>query len=137
MTVEWSKYAQSLTDKKMKGMLTGPVTILFWSFIRDDLDKPTIANQIALALRDEVVDLQNAGIEIIQIDEPAFREGMPLKASQWQAYLEWAAYAFRVSASGVKDETQIHTHMCYAEFNDIIAAIADMDADVITIETSH
>ncbi|HEA18479.1 MAG TPA: 5-methyltetrahydropteroyltriglutamate--homocysteine S-methyltransferase [Pseudoalteromonas prydzensis] len=137
MTVEWSKYAQSLTDKKMKGMLTGPVTILFWSFIRDDLDKPTIANQIALALRDEVVDLQNAGIEIIQIDEPAFREGMPLKASQWQAYLEWAAYAFRVSASGVKDETQIHTHMCYAEFNDIIAAIADMDADVITIETSR
>lgn len=137
MTVQWTKYAQSLTSKKMKGMLTGPVTILFWSFIRDDLDKPTIANQIALALRDEVVDLQNAGIDIIQIDEPAFREGMPLKCSQWQAYLEWAAYAFRVSASGVKDETQIHTHMCYAEFNGIIAAIADMDADVITIETSR
>ena len=137
MTVQWTKYAQSLTSKKMKGMLTGPVTILFWSFIRDDLDKPTIANQIALALRDEVVDLQNTGIDIIQIDEPAFREGMPLKCSQWQAYLEWAAYAFRVSASGVKDETQIHTHMCYAEFNGIIAAIADMDADVITIETSR
>ncbi len=137
MTVAWSYYAQSLTSKKMKGMLTGPITILFWSFIRDDLDKATIANQIALALRDEVVDLQNAGIDIIQIDEPAFREGMPLKESQWQAYLEWAAYAFRVSASGVKDETQIHTHMCYAEFNDIIAAIADMDADVITIETSR
>ncbi|NNG42890.1 5-methyltetrahydropteroyltriglutamate--homocysteine S-methyltransferase [Pseudoalteromonas sp. NEC-BIFX-2020_002] len=137
MTVQWTQYAQSLTSKKMKGMLTGPVTILFWSFIRDDLDKPSIANQIALALRDEVVDLQNAGIEIIQIDEPAFREGMPLKATQWQDYLEWAAYAFRVSASGVKDETQIHTHMCYAEFNGIIAAIADMDADVITIETSR
>jgi 5-methyltetrahydropteroyltriglutamate--homocysteine methyltransferase len=137
MTVAWTQYAQSLTSKKMKGMLTGPVTILFWSFIRDDLDKPTIANQIALALRDEVVDLQNAGINIIQIDEPAFREGMPLKASQWQAYLEWAAYSFKVSASGVNDETQIHTHMCYAEFNDIIAAIADMDADVITIETSR
>ncbi|MFC3032210.1 5-methyltetrahydropteroyltriglutamate--homocysteine S-methyltransferase [Pseudoalteromonas fenneropenaei] len=137
MTVAWSRYAQSLTNKKMKGMLTGPVTILFWSFIRDDLDKPTIAKQIALALRDEVVELQEAGIEIIQIDEPAFREGMPLKASQWQSYLEWAAYAFRVSASGVKDETQIHTHMCYSEFNDIIAAIADMDADVITIETSR
>ncbi|CAM3645501.1 MULTISPECIES: 5-methyltetrahydropteroyltriglutamate--homocysteine S-methyltransferase [Pseudoalteromonas] len=137
MTIEWIHYAQSLTDKKMKGMLTGPVTLLFWSFIRDDLDKATIAKQIALALRDGVLDLQNAGIKIIQIDEPAFREGMPLKVSQWQAYLEWAAYAFRVSASGVKDETQIHTHMCYAEFNDIIAAIANMDADVITIETSR
>ncbi|MFY8349237.1 5-methyltetrahydropteroyltriglutamate--homocysteine S-methyltransferase [Pseudoalteromonas sp. SSM20] len=137
MTVNWTKYAQSLTNKKMKGMLTGPVTILFWSFIRDDLDKPTIANQIALALRDEVVDLEKAGIDIIQIDEPAFREGMPLKASEWQNYLDWAAYAFRVSASGVSDQTQIHTHMCYAEFNDIIAAIADMDADVITIETSR
>ncbi len=137
MTVRWTQYAQSLTDKYMKGMLTGPVTILFWSFVRDDLDKPSIANQIALALRDEVVDLQNAGIKVIQIDEPAFREGMPLKQSQWQAYLDWAAYAFRVSASGVEDATQIHTHMCYSEFNDIIGAIADMDADVITIETSR
>ncbi|ALO41579.1 5-methyltetrahydropteroyltriglutamate--homocysteine S-methyltransferase [Pseudoalteromonas phenolica] len=137
MTVSWTQYAQAQTAKKMKGMLTGPVTILFWSFTRDDLDKPSIANQIALALRDEVVDLQNAGIDIIQIDEPAFREGMPLKASEWQSYLDWAAYAFRVSASGVKDETQIHTHMCYAKFNDIIGAIADMDADVITIETSR
>ncbi|WP_105171241.1 5-methyltetrahydropteroyltriglutamate--homocysteine S-methyltransferase [Pseudoalteromonas sp. T1lg24] len=137
MTVNWTEYAQSLTNKQMKGMLTGPVTILFWSFIRDDLDKPTIANQIALALRDEVVDLEKAGINIIQIDEPAFREGLPLKASKWQNYLNWAAYAFRVSASGVSDSTQIHTHMCYAEFNDIIAAIADMDADVITIETSR
>ncbi|TMO54064.1 5-methyltetrahydropteroyltriglutamate--homocysteine S-methyltransferase [Pseudoalteromonas phenolica] len=137
MTVSWTQYAQAQTAKKMKGMLTGPVTILFWSFTRDDLDKPSIANQIALALRDEVVDLQNAGIDIIQIDEPAFREGMPLKASEWQSYLDWAAYAFRVSASGVKDETQIHTHMCYAEFNDIIGAIANMDADVITIETSR
>lgn len=137
MTVTWTTYAQAQTSKKVKGMLTGPVTLLFWSFIRDDLDRPTIANQIALALRDEVVELQNAGIDIIQIDEPAFREGMPLKASQWQTYLEWAAYAFRVSASGVLDSTQIHTHMCYAEFNDIISAIADMDADVITIETSR
>ncbi|WP_405128612.1 5-methyltetrahydropteroyltriglutamate--homocysteine S-methyltransferase [Pseudoalteromonas sp. PB2-1] len=137
MTVEWARYAQSLTTKKMKGMLTGPVTILFWSFIRDDLDKPTIAKQIALALRDEVVDLEQAGIKIIQIDEPAFREGMPLKSSDWQSYLDWAAYAFRVCASKVADETQIHTHMCYAEFNDIIAGIADMDADVITIETSR
>ncbi|TLX45651.1 5-methyltetrahydropteroyltriglutamate--homocysteine S-methyltransferase [Pseudoalteromonas phenolica] len=137
MTVNWTQYAQAQTAKKMKGMLTGPVTILFWSFVRDDLDKRSIANQIALTLRDEVVDLQNAGINIIQIDEPAFREGMPLRASEWQSYLDWAAYAFRVSASGVKDETQIHTHMCYAEFNDIIGAIADMDADVITIETSR
>lgn len=137
MTVQWSAYAQSLTNKAMKGMLTGPVTILFWSFIRDDLDNQTIAKQIALALRDEVNDLEKAGINIIQIDEPAFREGMPLKTSQWQSYLEWAAYAFRVSASGVKDKTQIHTHMCYSEFNHIIKAIADMDADVITIETSR
>ncbi|OCQ18443.1 5-methyltetrahydropteroyltriglutamate--homocysteine S-methyltransferase [Pseudoalteromonas luteoviolacea] len=137
MTLEWTQYAQSLTTKRVKGMLTGPVTILCWSFIRDDIDKPTLANQIALALRDEVVDLQNAGIQIIQIDEPAFREGMPLKASQWQTYLNWAAYAFRVSACGVNDETQIHTHMCYSDFNNIIEAIADMDADVITIETSR
>lgn len=137
MTLDWTKYAQSLTKKKLKGMLTGPVTILFWSFIREDLDKSTVAKQIALAVRDEVVDLERAGIDIIQIDEPAFREGMPLKRSQWQTYLDWAAFAFRVSASGVKDQTQIHTHMCYSEFNDIIAAIADMDADVITIETSR
>ncbi len=137
MTIGWTTYAQSLTAKKMKGMLTGPVTILFWSFVRDDLDKATIAKQIGLAIRDEVLDLEKAGIDIIQIDEPAFREGMPLKRKQWSHYLDWAAYAFRVSASGVKDQTQIHTHMCYAEFNDIIEAIADMDADVITIETSR
>ncbi|MFC0116642.1 5-methyltetrahydropteroyltriglutamate--homocysteine S-methyltransferase [Pseudoalteromonas xiamenensis] len=137
MTIGWTTYAQSLTAKKMKGMLTGPVTILFWSFVRDDLDKATIAKQIGLAIRDEVLDLEKAGIDIIQIDEPAFREGMPLKRKQWPHYLDWAAYAFRVSASGVKDQTQIHTHMCYAEFNDIIEAIADMDADVITIETSR
>ena len=122
--------------KPVKGMLTGPVTILSWSFVRDDLDNPTIAKQIAVALRDEVVDLQNAGIGIIQIDEPAFRERMPLKTSHWQDYLDWATYAFRVAASGAEDKTQIHTHMCYSEFNDIIGAIADMDADVITIETS-
>ncbi|TMO44408.1 5-methyltetrahydropteroyltriglutamate--homocysteine S-methyltransferase [Pseudoalteromonas ruthenica] len=137
MTVHWSRYAQSLTKKPVKGMLTGPVTILSWSFVRDDLDNPTIAKQIAVALRDEVVDLQNAGIGIIQIDEPAFRERMPLKTSHWQDYLDWATYAFRVAASGAEDKTQIHTHMCYSEFNDIIGAIADMDADVITIETSR
>ncbi|VEE61409.1 5-methyltetrahydropteroyltriglutamate--homocysteine methyltransferase [Shewanella putrefaciens] len=137
MTVEWAEFAQSLTDKPVKGMLTGPVTILHWSFAREDISRDTIATQLALAIRDEVVDLQNAGIGIIQIDEPAFREGLPLKQSEWQAYLDWAVNAFKLSAAGVVDETQIHTHMCYSEFNDTIAAIAAMDADVITIETSR
>ncbi|MDI5842373.1 5-methyltetrahydropteroyltriglutamate--homocysteine S-methyltransferase [Shewanella xiamenensis] len=137
MTVEWAEFAQSLTDKPVKGMLTGPVTILHWSFAREDISRDTIATQLALAIRDEVVDLQNAGIGIIQIDEPAFREGLPLKQSEWQAYLDWAVNAFKLSAAGVIDETQIHTHMCYSEFNDTIAAIAAMDADVITIETSR
>ncbi|MEE1979039.1 5-methyltetrahydropteroyltriglutamate--homocysteine S-methyltransferase [Shewanella xiamenensis] len=137
MTVDWAEFAQSLTDKPVKGMLTGPVTILHWSFAREDISRDTIATQLALAIRDEVVDLQNAGIGIIQIDEPAFREGLPLKQSQWQAYLDWAVNAFKLSAAGVIDETQIHTHMCYSEFNDTIAAIAAMDADVITIETSR
>ncbi|MEL4277217.1 5-methyltetrahydropteroyltriglutamate--homocysteine S-methyltransferase [Shewanella xiamenensis] len=137
MTVDWAVFAQSLTDKPVKGMLTGPVTILHWSFAREDISRDTIATQLALAIRDEVVDLQNAGIGIIQIDEPAFREGLPLKQSQWQAYLDWAVNAFKLSAAGVIDETQIHTHMCYSEFNDTIAAIAAMDADVITIETSR
>ncbi|BCL76303.1 5-methyltetrahydropteroyltriglutamate--homocysteine methyltransferase [Jeongeupia sp. HS-3] len=137
MTVEWSRYAQSLTAKPMKGMLTGPVTILQWSFVRDDQPRRDTALQIALAIRDEVVDLEAAGIKVIQIDEPAFREGLPLKRSDWDAYLEWAGRAFRVSASGVVDSTQIHTHMCYSEFNDILPAIAAMDADVITIETSR
>ncbi|MEM6186322.1 MULTISPECIES: 5-methyltetrahydropteroyltriglutamate--homocysteine S-methyltransferase [Shewanella] len=137
MTVDWAEFAQSLTDKPVKGMLTGPVTILHWSFAREDIGRDMIATQLALAIRDEVVDLQNAGIGIIQIDEPAFREGLPLKQSEWQAYLDWAVNAFKLSAAGVTDETQIHTHMCYSEFNDTIAAIAAMDADVITIETSR
>ncbi|WP_051534777.1 5-methyltetrahydropteroyltriglutamate--homocysteine S-methyltransferase [Deefgea rivuli] len=137
MTVAWSSYAQSLTTKPMKGMLTGPVTILQWSFVRDDQPRSLTCQQIALAIRDEVVDLENAGIGIIQIDEPAFREGLPLKQSQWAAYLAWAGESFRISASGVADDTQIHTHMCYSEFNDILPEIAAMDADVITIETSR
>lgn len=137
MTVDWAEFAQSLTDKPVKGMLTGPVTILHWSFAREDISRDAIATQLALAISDEVVDLQNAGIGIIQIDEPAFREGLPLKQSEWQAYLDWAVNAFKLSAAGVTDETQIHTHMCYSEFNDTIGAIAAMDADVITIETSR
>ena len=137
MTVDWTVFAQGLTTKPMKGMLTGPITILQWSFVRDDQARATTALQIALAIRDEVADLEHAGIAIIQIDEPAIREGLPLRRAQWPAYLEWAARAFRVSASAVRDDTQIHTHMCYAEFNDILPEIAAMDADVITIETSR
>ena len=137
MTVYWSQYAQSLTKRPMKGMLTGPVTILQWSFVRDDQARSETTYQIALAIRDEVVDLETAGIAAIQIDEPAFREGLPLRHSEWNHYLDWAVKAFRLTASGVKDDTQIHTHMCYSEFNDIIDSIADMDADVITIETSR
>ncbi|MCK1791420.1 5-methyltetrahydropteroyltriglutamate--homocysteine S-methyltransferase [Pseudomonas violetae] len=137
MTVDWITYAQSLTDKVMKGMLTGPVTMLMWSFPREDVSRKVQAQQLALALRDEVVDLENAGIKIVQIDEAAFREGLPLRRAQWQEYLDWAVEAFRLTASGVRDETQIHTHMCYSEFNDVIQAIAAMDADVITIETSR
>jgi 5-methyltetrahydropteroyltriglutamate--homocysteine methyltransferase len=137
MTVEWSAYAQSLTKKIMKGMLTGPVTILQWSFVRDDQPRSETCKQIGLAIRDEVVDLETAGIKIIQIDEPAIREGLPLRRKDWAAYLKWAVDCFRISAAGVKDETQIHTHMCYSEFNDIIQSIADMDADVISIETSR
>lgn len=137
MTVTWSSYAQSLTKKYVKGMLTGPVTILQWSFVRDDQHRSETTYQIALAIRDEVVDLEKAGIKIIQIDEPAIREGLPLRKSDWQAYLNWAVKAFRISASGVNDETQIHTHMCYSDFNDIIENIAAMDADVITIECSR
>ncbi len=137
MTVDWIKYAQSLTDKPMKGMLTGPVTILNWSFVRDDQPRAETCMQLALAIRDEVLDLEQAGIAIIQIDEAALREGLPLRKKQWQTYLDWAVQAFRITANGVKDDTQIHTHMCYSEFNDIIKSIADMDADVITIETSR
>lgn len=135
--MEWAKYAQSLTDKPVKGMLTGPVTILCWSFPREDVTRETIAKQIALALRDEVADLEAAGIGIIQIDEPALREGLPLRRSDWAAYLEWGVEAFRINAAVAKDETQIHTHMCYCEFNDIMDSIAALDADVITIETSR
>ncbi|MEN8132165.1 MAG: 5-methyltetrahydropteroyltriglutamate--homocysteine S-methyltransferase [Pseudomonadota bacterium] len=137
MTVEWIKYAQSLTDKPMKGMLTGPVTLLNWSFVRDDQPRSTTCYQLALAIRDEVLDLENAGVNIIQIDEAALREGLPLRKSQWQESLNWAVESFRITANGVTDGTQIHTHMCYSEFNDIIESIADMDADVITIETSR
>lgn len=137
ITVEWSKYAQSLTEKPMKGMLTGPVTMLQWSFVRDDQPRSRTALQLAMAIREEVMDLEKAGIGIIQIDEPAIREGLPLRKSDWREYLEWAVRAFRISSSGVGDGTQIHTHMCYAEFNDILPAIAELDADVITIETSR
>jgi 5-methyltetrahydropteroyltriglutamate--homocysteine methyltransferase len=137
MTVEWTTYAQSLTSRPMKGMLTGPITMLQWSFVRDDQPRSDTALQLALAIRDEVLDLQAAGIGIIQIDEPALREGLPLRRAHWPAYLQWAARAFRVAAGGVADDTQIHTHMCYAEFNDILPEIASMDADVITIETSR
>ncbi|UST72315.1 5-methyltetrahydropteroyltriglutamate--homocysteine S-methyltransferase [Pseudomonas siliginis] len=137
MTVEWIRYAQGLTDKVLKGMLTGPVTMLMWSFPREDVSREVQAQQLALAIRDEVNDLEAAGIKIVQIDEAAFREGLPLRRAQWPAYLHWASEAFRLCASGVRDETQIHTHMCYSEFNDVIESIAAMDADVITIETSR
>ncbi|MFC0220598.1 5-methyltetrahydropteroyltriglutamate--homocysteine S-methyltransferase [Pseudochelatococcus lubricantis] len=137
MSVEWIAYAQSLTDKPVKGMLTGPVTMLQWSFVRDDILRADVCRQIALALRDEVADLEAAGIRVIQIDEPAIREGLPLRKADWKHYLDWAVESFRLTSSGVRDETQIHTHMCYSEFNDIIDAIGAMDADVISIETSR
>ncbi len=137
MTVAWSQFAQGLTKRVMKGMLTGPVTILQWSFVRDDQPRSVTTHQIALALQDEVLDLEKVGIGVIQIDEPAFREGLPLRRQDWPAYLAWAAQAFRLSYTGVADETQIHTHMCYCEFNDIIDSIKDLDADVISIETSR
>ncbi|QEY58030.1 5-methyltetrahydropteroyltriglutamate--homocysteine S-methyltransferase [Pseudomonas sp. C27(2019)] len=137
MTVEWIEYAQQQTNKVVKGMLTGPVTMLMWSFPREDVSREQQARQLALVIRDEVVDLEAAGIKIIQIDEAAFREGLPLRKAEWQHYLDWATESFRLTASGVRDETQIHTHMCYSEFNDVIDSIAAMDADVITIETSR
>jgi len=137
MTVRWSAYAAALTDRPMKGMLTGPVTLAQWSFVRVDQPRSETCRQIALAMRDEVLDLERAGIGIIQIDEPALREGLPLRRADWDAYLRWAVDCFRLTASGVRDDTQIHTHMCYAEFNDIMPAIAAMDADVISIETSR
>ncbi|WP_417463504.1 5-methyltetrahydropteroyltriglutamate--homocysteine S-methyltransferase [Kordiimonas sp.] len=137
MTVKWTTYAQSLTQRPVKGMLTGPVTILQWSFVRDDQPRALTCQQIALAVYDEVVDLQAAGIRIIQIDEPALREGLPLRASDWQEYLEWAVKCFKLASSAAGDSTQIHTHMCYAEFEDILPAIAELDADVISIEASR
>ncbi len=135
MTLEWIRYAQSLTSRKVKGMLTGPVTILRWSFVRDDSEPSQICRQIALALRDEVQDLEQAGVQMIQIDEPAFREGLPLRRRDWRHYLDWAVQCFRLASCGVNDTTQIHTHMCYSEFNDVIEDITKLDADVITIET--
>jgi 5-methyltetrahydropteroyltriglutamate--homocysteine methyltransferase len=137
MTVEWTQYAASLTTRPMKGMLTGPVTLLNWSFVRDDQPRSVSCKQLALAIRAEVLDLEKAGVRVIQIDEAALREGLPLRKSQWPNYLDWAVESFRIAANGVADDTQIHTHMCYSEFNDIIASIAGMDADVITIETSR
>ena len=137
MTVQWSAYAQSLTAKPMKGMLTGPVTMLQWSFVRDDQPRAATCRQIALALRDEVLDFERAGIAVIQIDEPALREGLPLRRADWAAYLAWAVDCFRPTAAGVADATQVHTHMCYSEFNDIIAAVGALDADVISIETAR
>jgi 5-methyltetrahydropteroyltriglutamate--homocysteine methyltransferase len=137
MTLDWILYAQGLTQKPVKGMLTGPVTILQWSFVRDDLPRGMVAHEIALALQDEVLDLEKAGIKIVQIDEPAFREGLPLRASARDAYFDWAIKSFKLVSTGVDDKTQIHTHMCYSEFNDILASIRAMDADVISIETSR
>ena len=137
MTVRWSRYAQSLTKRPVKGMLTGPVTILQWSFVRDDQPRSETAKQLALAIRDEVVDLEDAGIRVIQIDEPALREGLPLRRSDWASYLEWAVDAFRLATAGVRDATQIHTHMCYSEFNDVLRVIERMDADVISIENAR
>src|SRR5699024_8460709 len=137
MTVKWSKYAQSKTDKAMKGMLTGPVTMTQWAFVRDDQPRSETVKQVALAIRDEIVDLEAAGLAAIQCDEAAFREGLPLRRDDWSEYLDWATASFRLAAGGVQDETQMHTHMCYSEFNDIIESIAAMDADVISIETSR
>ena len=137
MTVRWSKFAQEQTSSIVKGMLTGPITILQWSFVRDDQPRQTTAEQIAFAIRDEVADLEKNGIRMIQIDEPALREGLPLKRSDWDSYLKWSVNAFKISSAVAKDETQIHTHMCYAEFEDIIDSIAALDADVISIETSR
>jgi 5-methyltetrahydropteroyltriglutamate--homocysteine methyltransferase len=137
MTVPFTDFAQSLTDKPIKGMLTGPVTLLSWSFVRDDQPRSLTCQQIALAIRDEVKDLEAAGIGLIQIDEPALREGLPLRRADRAGYLQWAVGSFRLSSCGVSDETQIHTHMCYSEFNDILPAITDLDADVISIETSR
>ncbi len=137
MTVDWSSFAQSLTDKVVKGMLTGPVTILQWSFVRNDQPRAETCTQIALAIREEVADLEKAGIKVIQVDELAVREGLPLLKADWQQYLDWAVRAFRITTSGIRYQTHINTHMCYSKFNDMIDSIAKMDADVITIECSR
>lgn len=137
MTVRWTSYAQSLTDRPVKGMLTGPVTMLAWSFVRDDQPLGDTARQVALALRDEVNDLENSGTSVIQVDEPALRETLPLRAADRAAYLDWATESFRLTTSGVRADTQIHTHMCYAEFGDIVQAIDDLDADVISLEAAR
>src|SRR3954471_18859000 len=133
MAVDWIKYAQSLTDKQVKGMPTGPVTMLMWSFVRDDQPRSETCKQLALAIRDEVSDLKAAGVDIIQVDEPAIREGLPLRREHWQEYLDWAVLCFRLATSSVRDETQIQTHMCYSEFGDIMDSISDLDADVLLI----
>jgi 5-methyltetrahydropteroyltriglutamate--homocysteine methyltransferase len=137
MTVDWIKYAQSLTDRQVKGMLTGPVTMLMWSFVRDDQPRSETCRQLALAIRDEVADLEAEEIRVIQVDEPAIREGLPLRRDRWAEYLEWAVYCFRVSTAGVRDETQIQTHMCYSDFGDIMDRIQQMDADVLLIEAAR
>jgi 5-methyltetrahydropteroyltriglutamate--homocysteine methyltransferase len=137
MTVEWASYAQGLTAKPMKGMLTGPVTMLKWSFVRDDQPESETCMQLALAIRDEVIDLEAAGIAIIQVDEPAIREGLPLRREDWNEYLAWAVHCFRVATSGVRDDTQVHTHMCYSEFGDILGAINELDADVASVEAAR
>jgi len=137
MTVRWFRFAQGLTGKPVKGMLTGPVTMLKWSFVRDDQPRSETCRQLALAVRDEVLDLEAAGAKVIQVDEPALREAMPLRHSDWDDYLSWAVEAFRLASGGVADSTQIHTHMCYSEFNDIIDSIAAMDADVLLIENAR
>ena len=137
MTVGWARFAATQTDRPMKGMLTGPITILQWSFVRDDQPEPVTARQVALALRDEVVELETAGLPIVQVDEPALREGLPLRRRDWADYLVWATEAFRLAVSGVRNDTQIHTHMCYAEFGDVMEAIIALDADVISMEASR
>jgi 5-methyltetrahydropteroyltriglutamate--homocysteine methyltransferase len=137
MTVDWTTYAQSLSDRPVKGMLTGPVTMLQWSFVRDDQPRSETCEQLALAIRDEVSDLEQAGIKVIQVDEPAIREGLPLRRDRWADYLDWAVYTFRVSVAVVGDETQIHTHMCYSDFGDIMEQIQQMDADVLLIEAAR
>jgi 5-methyltetrahydropteroyltriglutamate--homocysteine methyltransferase len=137
MTVEWTNYAQSLTERPVKGMLTGPVTMLQWSFVRDDQDLDVTCEQLALAIRDEVRDLEHAGVGVIQVDEPAIREGLPLRSDRWDQYLEWAVRCFRISTAGVDDATQIQTHMCYSDFGDIMGQIQAMDADVLLIEAAR